>query len=141
MFRAVFILLTVLDTILCPFLCAGYLNGPDADRVARTERRSSCPCCRHDAGATEEQPCPAGQGDRGTDPDCGLACLCKGAVPVDQPVRFSSSTDARWVSPAPLIGFSGTSSVAGSATWLSGGPPAGYPVGRAARLVYMSLLC
>jgi len=141
MLRAVVVHLTVLVTILCPFLCAGYLNGADADRVAGAERRPSCPCCRHDAGATEEQPSPAGQGNRETDPVCGFTCLCKGAVPVDQPVRVGSSTDARWVSPAPLIVFSGISSVARSATWLSGGPPAGYPVGRAARLAHMSLLC
>ena len=142
MFRVFHVLITVLGMILCPFACAADLGGVKAGgRGAQARQEPTCSCCQHRAGSTDQKQSPDSRKGRGSQSGCGCTCLCKGALKSDQGASVGAVFDASSVPLAPPVHLNDTSCTEASASWLLGGPPASYPVGRTARLVYQSLLC
>ena len=141
MFRIFHVHLTVLGILLCPFACAGRADETNARGTGELRSRSACACCPHREGSRDEKPSPNGQNGRGSRPDCNCTCLCKGALTGNQDVRAGLPIDIFNLAFVPPVVFSKTSHTEAVLSWLSGGPPSSYPVGRAARLVLQSLLC
>ena len=142
MFRVFHVLVTVLGMILCPFPA----QATWAERTRRAGMRKcgkapTCSCCQHCAGPTDRKQSRNGQEDRESPSGCDGICLCKGALKGDQGASFDTAADAPNMLFALPADLNDTCCMEASESCLSGGPPTSYPVGRAARLAYQSLLC
>lgn len=141
MFRVCHVLITVLGMILCPFGCAGELGRASASRDLEVRQPPSCSCCQHGTDSGEQKSSRGGPAGRGSPSGCGCTCLCKGALPGEHGAAAPAPDETLGLAFAPAVDLSDTLWMQAAASWLWGGPPGGYPAGRAARLVYQSLLC